>query len=69
VTGEESSSVATFTTPTTISRSFPDQEAQYWTSVNMYDYEIEENESMKSIYVIDNKYLANIEDNIKKVFR
>jgi len=69
VTGEDSSSVATFTSATTISRSFPEQEAQYWSSVSMYDYEIEQNESMKSINVIDNKYLADIQDNIKKVFR
>lgn len=69
VTGEDSNTIATFTEATVISRSFPEQEAQYWSSVNMYDYEIEQNESMKSINVIDNKYLANIQDNIKKVFK
>lgn len=69
VVGEDSNSVATFTTTTTISRSFPEQESQYWYSVSMYDYEIEQNESMKSINVIDNKYLGNIEDNMRKVFR
>jgi len=65
--GEESGSTFTVSDLFVVSRSFPQQESQYWEPISFFDYEIEKNEQSKSINVIDKQYVKNVHSSLKSV--
>jgi hypothetical protein len=67
--GEESSTQASFTTITTLSQSFPTQEAEYWSPVSFYDYELEQNEQRRTINVIDKNFVDEIESSLIRALK
>lgn len=65
--GESSNVSATYTTSNTINRSFPSQEAIYWKSVSSYENEIKLNEEKRSIYIIDKRYISDVQSTFENL--
>lgn len=62
ITGEESNSVATFSTLKNIALSIPESEASYWSSVTNFDYEISLNEQRRTINVINKNFVSDVQE-------
>jgi len=67
--GEDSSTQASFTTLTTLSQSFPTQEAEYWSPISLYDYELDQNEQRRTINVIDKNFISEIESSLARALK
>lgn len=67
VTGEESNSVASFTTLNVIANSIPDAEISYWSSVSNYDYEISSNERKRSINVVNSNDIDSVQNTFERL--
>lgn len=61
LTGNRSSANAVVTAQNLIQQNIPDTEVLYYSTVSLYDYENELNESKRSIQLIDNRYSSTIE--------
>ncbi|NBT09025.1 MAG: hypothetical protein EBS98_09515 [Chitinophagia bacterium] len=64
-TNYDETSSATITSSSIIAKAIPDNEAVYWTPVTAFDYEEEINEQRKTIYILDKRYLDQIEMEMK----
>lgn len=56
----------TITNVNLIHRSIPEAEQAFWTAVTAYDYEEEENEKKKQIFVLPKEYLAKFDSDFKE---
>jgi hypothetical protein len=65
--GEDSGSSATFTYSNTIATSIPESEISYWSSVSNYDYEIIENEKRRSINVVNNIHIDDVQNTFESI--
>lgn len=65
--GEDSSSVASYTTSNVISYSIPESEAQYWSPVTLYDHEISLNEKRRTVNVINKNFIGEIQSSFENI--
>ena len=67
VEGESSGARATITSVTIISQTSAAENPLYWEPVSFAQYEQEENEKKRDILLMDNRYKAQIESELKRV--
>ena len=67
IQGQESLETNVITDITTLSQTIAYTEAQFWSPVSYYDYEMEQNEIKKEIKLIDARYKSNVESELKRV--
>lgn len=58
---------ATITSVATVSESIPAGEVDYWSSVSIFDYEVQLNESRKHIRLLDVRYLDKVESDMREL--
>lgn len=67
ITGKESGATGTVSTSTIISQTLASTEASYWTQVTFFEYEQELNEMKKEIQLLDIRYKAQAEADLKRI--
>lgn len=67
--GTESGVNTSISSSTVYAQNFDSEEASYYSAVTYYDYEVEKNESKKSIKVLDQKYAKQTSNIVKKLLK
>lgn len=67
VVSSESNNVTMVLDVKTVADSFDPDEAHYWSPVNAYDYEVEQNNSKKEIKLLDKKYLSVVDSDMQRL--
>jgi hypothetical protein len=65
VIGDDSTAVANISTYTILQRNIPIDEIPYWSRVSYFDYEEEQNNDKKSIYLLDSKFAEQTTEELK----